>query len=46
MSRRSTTLGECRLVNVTQGTFGHRYELEPAPGVKVTKIQNLADDIA
>lgn len=34
------------LVNVTKGPSVTRYELEPAPGVKVTKIQNLADDIA
>ncbi len=34
------------LVNVTKGPSVTRYELEPAPGVKVMKIQNLADDIA
>lgn len=34
------------LVNVTKGPSVTRYELEPAPGVKVNKIQNLADDIA
>ena len=34
------------LVNATKGPSVTRYELEPAPGVKVMKIQNLADDIA
>ncbi len=34
------------LVNVTRGPSVTRYELEPAPGVKVNKIQNLAEDIA
>lgn len=34
------------LVNVTKGPSVTRYELEPAPGVKVNKIQNLAEDIA
>ena len=34
------------LVNATKGPSVTRFELEPAPGVKVMKIQNLADDIA
>lgn len=34
------------LVNVTKGPSVTRYELEPAPGVKVNKIQNLSEDIA
>jgi S-DNA-T family DNA segregation ATPase FtsK/SpoIIIE len=34
------------LVNVTKGPSVTRYEVEPAPGVKVNKIQNLAEDIA
>ena len=34
------------LINVTKGPSVTRFELAPAPGVKVNKIQNLADDIA
>ncbi len=34
------------LVNVTKGPAVTRFELAPAPGVKVNKIQNLSDDIA
>lgn len=34
------------LVDVTKGPSVTRFELAPAPGVKVNKIQNLADDIA
>ena len=34
------------IVNVNQGPAVTRYELQPEPGVKVSKIANLADDIA
>lgn len=34
------------MVNVTRGPSVTRFELVPAPGVKVSKIQNLADDLA
>jgi len=34
------------LTNVTQGPSVTRFELAPAPGVKVSKIQNLSDDLA
>jgi S-DNA-T family DNA segregation ATPase FtsK/SpoIIIE len=37
---------KAKLVNVTKGPSVTRYELEPAPGVKVNKIQNLSEDIA
>lgn len=35
-----------RIVEITQGPAVTRYEIEPAPGVKVSKIVSLADDIA
>ena len=35
-----------RILNACHGPAVTRYELEPAPGVKVSKITNLADDIA
>ncbi len=35
-----------KIINISQGPTVTRYELEPAPGVKVSKIVNLADDIA
>lgn len=35
-----------KIINATQGPAVTRYELEPAPGVKVNKIVNLSDDIA
>ncbi|XER06867.1 DNA translocase SpoIIIE [Sporomusa rhizae] len=35
-----------RVINTCQGPTVTRYELEPAPGVKVSKIVNLADDLA
>ncbi len=34
------------ILNACHGPAVTRYELEPAPGVKVSKITNLADDIA
>lgn len=37
---------KARIINATQGPAVTRYELEPAPGVKVSKIVNLTDDIA
>ena len=37
---------EAKVVNVERGPVVTRYELEPAPGVKITKISSLADDIA
>jgi len=35
-----------RVVSIFQGPAVTRYELQPEPGVKVSKIANLADDIA
>ena len=37
---------KARILNACHGPAVTRYELEPAPGVKVSKITNLADDIA
>ncbi len=37
---------KAKMVHISQGPTVTRYELEPAPGVKVSKIVNLADDIA
>ncbi|MGI5883332.1 MAG: DNA translocase FtsK [Candidatus Spyradocola sp.] len=37
---------EARVVNVARGPAITRYELQPARGVKVSKITGLADDIA
>jgi S-DNA-T family DNA segregation ATPase FtsK/SpoIIIE len=37
---------EARVVEVEQGPVITRYELLPAPGVKVTRILSLADDLA
>lgn len=37
---------EARVVEVEQGPVITRYELLPAPGVKVTKILSLSDDLA
>jgi S-DNA-T family DNA segregation ATPase FtsK/SpoIIIE len=34
------------VVHATQGPTVTRYELEPAPGVKISRIVSLADDIA
>ena len=34
------------VVAVTRGPSVTRFELEPAPGVKVSSVVNLADDIA
>jgi DNA segregation ATPase FtsK/SpoIIIE, S-DNA-T family len=35
-----------KVTHVTQGPAITRYEAQPAPGIKVSKITNLADDIA
>ena len=37
---------EAHVVQVTQGSTVTRYEIQPAVGVKVSKIVNLANDIA
>lgn len=37
---------QARVTNITKGPTVIRYELTPAVGVKVSKIVNLADDIA
>ncbi len=37
---------ETRIVNVSKGPTVTRYELQPCAGVKISKITNLADDIA
>ena len=37
---------EMRVVNITPGPSVTRYELQPAQGVKVSKIMNLAQDLA
>lgn len=37
---------DAKVVNVSMGPAVTRYELQPSPGVKVSKIVNLADDIS
>ena len=37
---------QTHVVHATQGPAVTRYELEPAPGVKISRIVSLADDIA
>jgi len=37
---------EAKVVNITKGPVVTRYELQPAPGVKVNRITVLSDDIA
>lgn len=37
---------ETKLIGVSRGPSVTRYELTPAPGVKISKITNLSDDIA
>ena len=37
---------ETRIVEVSRGPTVTRYELQPSAGVKISKITNLADDIA
>lgn len=37
---------ETNLIGVSRGPSVTRYELQPAPGVKINRITNLSDDIA
>nr|WP_024834719.1 DNA translocase FtsK 4TM domain-containing protein [Ruminiclostridium josui] len=37
---------DARVINISRGPAVTRYEIQPSPGVKVSKIVNLADDIA
>ena len=37
---------ETRIVDISRGPSVTRYELQPSAGVKISKITNLADDIA
>lgn len=37
---------DAKVINVTQGNSVTRYEVQPATGVKVSRITRLADDIA
>ncbi len=37
---------EVNITNIARGPSVTRYEVQPAPGVKVSKITNLSDDIA
>ena len=37
---------ESRIINISRGPSVTRYELQPAAGVKISKITNLANDIA
>ena len=37
---------EARVININRGPSVTRYELEPAPGVRISKIKNLEDDIS
>ena len=37
---------EARVINISRGPAVTRYEIQPSPGVKVSKIVNLSDDIA
>lgn len=37
---------KAKIINACHGPAVTRYELEPAPGVKVSKIVNLADDLS
>ncbi len=37
---------KAKVINVHPGPIITRYELEPAPGVKISRIVNLADDLA
>ncbi len=37
---------KAKIINACHGPAVTRYEIEPAPGVKVSKITNLADDLA
>ncbi len=37
---------EARVINVSRGPAVTRYELQPSPGIKVSRIVNLSDDIS
>ena len=37
---------QTKIVDISRGPAVTRYELQPAAGVKISKITNLADDIA
>lgn len=37
---------DAQITDISQGPTVTRYELKPAPGVRINKITNLADDIA
>ncbi len=37
---------EAKVINISRGPAVTRFELQPSPGVKVSKIVNLADDIS
>ncbi len=37
---------DVKVINISRGPAVTRYELQPSPGVKVSKIVNLADDIS
>ncbi len=37
---------QARIINASRGPAVTRYELQPAAGVKISKVTNLADDIA
>lgn len=37
---------DAKVINVSMGPAVTRYELQPSPGVKVSKIVNLSDDIS
>lgn len=37
---------EAHILNICRGPAVTRYELQPAPGVKISRITNLSDDIA
>ncbi|MDD3242338.1 MAG: DNA translocase FtsK [Eubacteriales bacterium] len=37
---------KCHVINVSAGPAITRYELQPAPGVKISRIVNLSNDIA
>lgn len=37
---------DAKILNITQGPTVTRFELQPGPGVKVSKITNLSNDIA
>ena len=37
---------QAKVVHVSQGPVVTRYELQPAPGIKVSRITSLADDLA